>query len=313
MKIVFFGNADFGSNTLKFLISSKYHEVVGVVTNEDKRVGRNKKTLSTSIKKIALDRSVPIFEVGDFRDESFLNKLESLKADVFIVIAYKIIPKNIYMMPRYGAINLHASLLPEYRGPSPIQRCLIDNRSRTGLSSFFINKSIDRGELIYQKKIKVSTNDTFYDLWKKLSNEGPAFIDKTLKLVKRGKVDLIDEKLAPSYAPKIDKKELLINWTDSADQVYHQIRAFSPYPCMYTLYCEKRIKIVSAKLIKDKKKAFSFRPGELITLYSRLLVGCSDFLIEILKLKPESKGILCAEDFINGFLNKKQNKIKFFN
>ena len=312
MKIVFFGNADFGSKTLDSLAISDRHKVVAVVTNKDKRVGRNKKLVSTPIKKIALDKKIPIFEVDNINDDTFLDDIKSLKADIFIVIAYKIIPEKIYSMPRYGAINLHASLLPEYRGAAPIQRCLVENRPRTGLSSFFIDNSIDRGKLIYQKKIKVLPNDTFYNLWKKLSSEGPSFIMESLRLIERNKVKLIDENLMPSYAPKIDKKELLINWEESAEKIFHKVRAFSPAPCMHTNWFEKRIKIISVSIVKDKNIR-DFEPGEIRVLNNKLLVGCKENLIEVLKLRPESKGILSGKEFINGFLNKKQNKIIFFN
>lgn len=310
MKIIFFGNADFGSATLESLAASIDHEVMAVVTNKDKRAGRNKKLVSTPIKKIALDKNIPIFEVDNVNDDIFLSNIKSLKADVFIVIAYKIIPEKIYSMPRYGAINLHASLLPEYRGPAPIQRCLIDNRSRTGLSSFFINNFIDRGRLIYQEKIKVLPDDTFYDLWKKLSSKGPSFIKESLRLIEKKEVKLIEESLVPSYAPKIDKKELLIDWEESAEVIFHKIRAFSPIPCMYTNYSGKRIKIISANIANSNNS--NLKPGEIMILNNKLLVGCKNSLIEILKLRPESKSILSVKEFINGFLNKKQNKIIFF-
>jgi len=311
MKIVFFGNADFGGDTLKFLISSNSHKVTAVVTNKDKKVGRNKKIQCTPIKKIAIDKKIPVIEVNDINNGDFLKQLKGLDVDIFIVIAYKIIPKEIYSMPKYGAINLHASLLPEYRGPSPIQRCLIDNRERTGLSSFFINNSIDKGELIFQKKVKVSSNDTFYELWNKLSSEGPDFIKETLKLIQKKETRLIQEPLIPSYAPKIDKKELLIDWKEDAEKIFHKVRAFSPYPSMYTLYSKKRIKIISSKLTKESTGK-NFRSGQILIDSSRLLIACKDRFLEILKLRPESKGILLGREFINGFLNKSQNKIEFF-
>ena len=311
MKIVFFGNADFGGDTLESLISSHNHEVAAVVTNKDKKIGRNKKIQSTPIKKIAVDKKIPILEVDDINEHKFLKQLKSLKADIFIVIAYKIIPKEIYSMPKYGAVNLHASLLPEYRGPSPIQRSLIDNRERTGLSSFFINKAIDKGELIYQKKIKISSNDTFYELWSKLSSEGPSFMSKTLDLVEKKEAKLIQEPLLPSYAPKIDKKELLIDWKESADKIFNKVRAFSPYPCMHTFFFSKRIKIISVKLTR-KSIDRNIKPGQILIDSSRLFIASEDSFIEVLRLKPESKAILSAQEFINGFLNKSQNKIEFF-
>ena len=311
MKIVFFGNADFGSETLNSLVSLNAHEVVAVVTNKDKSVGRNKMKVSTPIKKVAVENNIPVFAVDDIRDNNFIDKLRALNADIFIVIAYKILPKKIYSMPKHGAVNLHASLLPEYRGASPIQRCLIDNKRKTGLSSFYINKTIDGGSLIFQKEIKVFPDDNFYDLWKRLSDEGPSFMKETLRLIEKNQTKLINAKLVESYAPKISKEELLIDWMDSAEEIFHKIRAFSPYPCMYTVYDEKRVKIVSSGLFKKEHPVCE--PGKITVLENKLLVACRDSFIEILKLKPESKGVLSGEDFINGFLNKKQNKIKNFN
>ena len=300
MKIVFFGNADFGLDTLKSLIASNNHEVIGIVTNEDKKIGRNKKIYSTPIKKIAIREKILLFEIDKIDNNNFLNNLQSLNADLFLVIAYKIISEKIYSMPRYGAINLHASLLPEYRGPAPIERCLIDNRKRTGLSSFFINSSIDKGRLIYQKKILVSQNDTFYDLWKKLSTEGAVFIKETLKLVKNNQKKLTKETLFPSYAPKIDKKELLINWNNSAEEIYHKIRAFSPYPGAYTYYKNKRVKLFGSK-ISNNKVGITLQPGHINYNKPFLQIGTGSKEIIIVKnIQIEGKKRLPATQYILG-------------
>ena len=309
MKIVFFGNADFGLKTLIRILDSSSHQVIGVVTNSDKKIGRNKQKRSTPIKKIAIERKINLIEQDNLSDIDFTKKIKSLNADIFLVIAYKIMPKSLYSLPKYGSVNLHASLLPQYRGAAPIQRAIIDNLSKTGLSTFFINEFVDKGKIILQKEVEILSNDTFEDLWKRLAEKGGDVVLKTLELVELNKreVGKKNQNLKASYAPKIKKEELLIDWKEPAERIYNKIRAFSPYPCMYTYYNKKRVKIVFSDL-KDQKITKGQIPGAILTEEGKLFVKCGDFFIQILSLAPESKKKMSASEFINGFIKKSNSK-----
>ena len=312
MKIVFFGNADFGLHALKSLVQSPEHEIIAVVTNPDNKVSRNKKRLKP-VRKFALNNSIKLIEQDNISEKHFIEDLKKKNADIFLVVAYKIIPKEIYNIPKYGAINIHASLLPQYRGAAPIQRALMNGDNSTGISTFFINEKIDRGELIYQKKVPIKNSDSFEDLWIRLSKEGPAIIKRTLELIEIGQKELVDRsELKASYALKINKDELRINWSEEASLIYNKIRALSPYPCMYTTYDNKRIKIVSSKISNNESIDIE-KPGSFALINGRLFVCCVEGFIEILELIPESKGILSAQEFINGFLsNSKSSEIEAF-
>ncbi len=310
MKIVFFGNADFGCNVIDGLVSSK-HDIVGVVTNKDKKSGRNLRLSQTPIKKKALSLGLNLIEQDDLKESMFINQLKEISADLFIVIAYKILPKEIYQIPVLGSINLHASLLPAYKGAAPIQRAIINNESYTGLSSFFLNESIDGGELIFQSKVDIDKNDTFKEVWTKLYIDSSDFILETLELIENKEKRLIKGcPLIESYASKIKKTELKIDWNEKNTLVHNKIRAFSPYPSMYTVFNGKRLKILKSRIISDNIN--SRISGEVFAENSRLLVKCGVGALEILSLQPDSKRKMDAIDFINGsILSNSEKTIAF--
>ena len=310
MNIVFFGNADFGCNTLVDLIESE-HNLVGVVTNKDAKSGRSQNYISTPIKKTALEYNTFLLEVDNIQDKGFVDRLNSLNADLFIVIAYKILPQMIYSLPKYGSINIHASLLPQYKGPSPIQQALINGDNQTGLSSFFINKSIDGGSLIFQKEIDILNSDDFGSLWKKLSDLSASFTKKTIDLISSNKKELINKKISESYAPKISKDQLRVNWEEDAIKIHNQVRAFSPYPCMFSLLNKKRIKIFKTKPLKILPEK-QFESGQFFIDNNQIVVKCGEDFLEILELQPESKKRLSASEFLNGHLSSIE-KYKFEN
>ena len=307
MKIIFFGNADFGLNTLINLIESSKHDVLALVTNPDKSVKRSKVREFKPLKKTSLSYNVPIIEQDNLSDEKFLKKIKNINADIFLVIAYKILPESVYSIPKYGAINLHASLLPQYRGAAPIHRALINGDDSTGLSTFFINDKIDKGKIIYQERVPIYDKDNFYDLWLRLSQKGAKVIRTTLDLIQNGIYQPLSHSEKESYATKIDKSELVINWNEQSSELYNKIRAFSPYPCMYTFFKELKIKIITS-VITSEFLDESICPGSIVISKSRLFVKCADSYIEILSLQPDSKRIMNAQDFINGFINKSNFK-----
>ena len=312
MKIVFFGNADFGCKTLEALCSINNHQVVGVVTNSDKKRGRNLKLLPTPIKSLSKKLNLNIIENDNLKDSNLVNLLHSLKPDIFIVIAYKIMPKEIYSIPKFGSINLHASLLPAYKGAAPIQRAIINGEQYTGLSTFFLNDSIDGGKLINQIKISISNEDTFENVWNSLNIISPEFVINTLELIIEKQINIIDDlSIKESFAPKILKKDLKINWNEPNYIIHNKVRAFYPFPSMYTFLGTKRIKILKTTIsdyVDDSSKI-----GEIIIIENKLIVKCGVGFVEINMLQPDSKKEMKSIDFINGFaklLNQPFNVLK---
>ncbi|MAV64029.1 MAG: methionyl-tRNA formyltransferase [Candidatus Marinimicrobia bacterium] len=307
MKVVFFGNADFGIKALEAICESKEHEVLAVVTNEDKKYGRRQNLKSTPIKDFAIKRNLRLIEKDKINDNFFINKLKKIKADIYVVVAYKILPKKIYSIPDYGAVNIHASILPSYKGAAPIQRAIINNESSSGLSSFFINERVDSGELINQKKVDVNKNDSFGDLWTKLFLKSGLFMLETLELVLAGKNNLIEfSSSVESFAPKISKNELKINWEEQSLLIHNKIRAFSPYPCMHTYFKAVRVKIIKSSIEGLSSSGFSDaykrNPGQLYVHEKKLFVFCGSGVIRIISLKLESKKNISSIEFINGYL-----------
>ena len=312
MNLIFFGNADFGSKTLLSLIESDKHKVNAIVVSKTITKSRKKNKNSNPIKTIALNHKIKLFEKDNLNDPNFITELKKIKSDVFIVIAFKLLPKEIFSIPKFGTINLHASLLPSYRGAAPIQKAIMNGDNETGLSTFFINEKIDKGKIIYQKKVKILKTDSFLELWTRLSNNGPDALKKTLDLIQKKQANIIkDINIKPSYAPKIKKSDLLINWKlDTSDIIHNKIRAFSPMPCMYTYFGKMRIKILKS-FVTDINTQTKLPVGSIIIHDNQLLVNCIDKFLRIDILFPESKNKIISSEFVNGY-KKEIESIKSF-
>lgn len=308
MRILFFGNADFGIPSLHYLHNSS-NNLLSVVTNKDKKFGRGNKYSLTPIKEYSLKNNINIIEADNLSDSDFIIRIQGLKPDLIIVIAYRILPQEIFAIPTYGTVNLHASLLPKYRGAAPIQRAILNNEKETGITTFFIDKKIDTGSIILQKKIKINKADSFGDIYTLLSKEGPIIIKKTIKHILDGKPSL-NQKDGHTYAKKIKKNENQIKWTSSSQEVVNTIRAFSPSPGAFSYLSDKRVKLLRGKEIKYHKIN---NPGEISINSGKFIVGTSMGAVEILELQLEGKRVMGAAEVINGFqsLNKKQLKFEF--
>ncbi len=307
MNIVYFGNADFGLPTLDKLSLSD-HNLTHIVTNEDQIKSSRGKSKSTPIKKWALKNDVSVIETDNLHDISFLQKLKSINADIFIVIAYKVIPKELYSIPIYGAMNLHASLLPKYRGAAPIQRALLSGDNKTGVSTFIINSGIDKGKIISQKSSSISINDNFMTLHDKLSSLGADIILESLEnLYLRKK--LIEQSGDPTYAKKIRKEELCISWNKPSFYIHNQIRAFAPFPGSYTFFEGNRVKILKSKYSQDKHS--NINPGHIVYKDGKMFIGTIDNPLEIQSLKVEGKSEMTAPEFYNGYISSPKESKRF--
>jgi methionyl-tRNA formyltransferase len=235
MRIVFMGTPEFAVASLKALVASN-QDVVGVITAPDRPQGRGKKVGVSAVKAFALLNELTVLQPDNLKDGSFINELLALKADLQIVVAFRMLPEIIWSMPKLGTFNLHASLLPQYRGAAPIHWALINGEIETGITTFFLDKKIDTGKIILQEKEVIQEDDDFGTLYGKLMVKGAALILKTIALIENGQAAPLsqnDENQNPS-APKIFKKDCEINWDQEADRVYNFVRGMSPYP---TAWC----------------------------------------------------------------------------
>ncbi len=308
MKIIFFGNADFGIPTLDSIFSSSKHTLLSVVTNPDKKAGRGKNNTSTPIKIWATENHVNISEISNLKDPIFLKSLENSNADLFIVIAYRILPNKIFEIPKYGTMNLHASLLPKYRGAAPIQRALLNGEKNTGISTFIINDKVDKGKIILQEKTSISDKDNYSSLYTKLSDMGSNLVLKSIMQLEQG-IPLKEQNKKTKYAKKIDKNELKINWNNNALDIINKVRAFSLSPGAYSTFKNKRIKILDADISDLDLR--DLNQGDIFINQNQLYVKSNNYAVKINLLKPEGKQIMTSTDFVNGYLTANDNRLKF--
>ena len=294
------GNPYFAISPLKKIIDSQ-HDLVAIISNPPKPMGRKKVLKYTDVGKFALDNNIKLIELDSFDNQKIYREVVSLNVDLFIVVAYRILPTKYIEIPKLGAINIHASLLPKYRGAAPIQWALMNGDAFTGVSIFQIEKKVDTGKIIFQDSIKIENDDNFETLSIKLSKLGGEAIIKSLDMLARGKINLIIQDNSQfTRAPKINKDMLKIDWSWPGEKINNWVRGLSPYPAMYTVYKEKKIKIFKVKLLKETSK--SSHPGKIDIIDSkRLIVHSNDYMVAILELQHEGKKRLKVIDFLKGF------------
>lgn len=309
------GTPQFAVPSLDIIYKSGY-TISAVVTVPDKKKGRGLQFSFSEIKEYALHNNLPILQPENLKDETFRDKINSLKPDLIVVVAFRILPKDIFTIPGFGSINLHASLLPKYRGAAPINRAIINGEKETGVTTFFLKESIDTGNIILQKKISIEENDDAGILHDKLSVLGAEAVLETVRLIEDNKVELItqDEKLVSS-APKIFKEDCIINWESSSENLFNFIRGLSPYPAAYTYLHGKMIKIF--KVLRSEF-ILNAEPGRIIIKDKKLYAGTKDFPVEILELQIEGKKRISAAEYINGLRNAENysaenSSVKFSN
>tara|TARA_B100000809_G_scaffold261905_1_gene311733 strand:- start:818 stop:1756 length:939 start_codon:yes stop_codon:yes gene_type:complete len=297
IKIIFFGNTEFSNPVL--LKCAQSYNVCSVVTNPSKKMGRGQKLVDTPVKILSNDHNLEVIECDNLLDKEFVKKLEDINPDLFVVVAYKILPKSLLSIPKYGAINLHSSLLPKYRGAAPIQRAILNHEKMTGVSTFLIEPRVDTGKILEQAQCDINDSDNYGSLSAKLSNIGADLVVSSIEkyLTKEIKPYLQDESLA-TLAPKIMKEEFLINWDKMASDIHAQIKAFSPYPGAYTFLDGKRIKFFESELINNQS---SRQSGEVDNIANDFFdIACSIGSLRVYKVQMEGKKMMPAKDFILG-------------
>lgn len=300
LNIIFFGSSNLSVEVLRVITKAGY-PVSGVVTQPDKRAGRHLKLQETPVKNFSESLSLKIFTPSNLKDETFKNALTAIPCDLFIVVAYGLIlPAEILKIPKLYPVNIHASLLPEYRGAAPIQHAIIDGKTQTGISIIRMNEKMDEGDIISQAKVSIDITDNSVSLEKKLACLASQEILEVLKSIEDGSITFSkQDSRKATFAPKLTKNSGLIDWQSSAEAIFNQIRACLPWPVAFTYFKGKRIRIFSAQIAAESK--LSAKPGEIISLNAgSITVATGKSSLKIIRLQPESSRQLEAREFISG-------------
>jgi methionyl-tRNA formyltransferase len=302
MKIVFMGTPEFAVPSLKELAQSE-HEIVGVVTGPDRKRGRGQQVRKTAVKKYAEKLDTEILQPQDLKDEDFCKQLRKLNPDVFVVVAFKILPEKVINIPQYGAINLHASLLPKYRGPAPINWAIINGEQESGYTIFQIEKSIDTGDILEQKKVDIGKTDTSQELHDQLAEIGARGLKKTIDKMETGNIEAIpQEDQKATKAPKVNSEMGRLDWTQDAEKIKNLINGLSPYPGAFSFFQGARIKFVRADYRSEDSDK---EPGQIAFIENNEMgIQTGRGILLPLELQKAGKKALPIEDFINGFKGK---------
>ena len=303
LKVVFFGTPDFARASLEAIHTSA-HEVVGVVTVADKASGRGQKVHQSPVKTYAVEHDLPLFQPEKLRNEEFLSQIQSLNADIFVVVAFRMMPKVLFSMPRLGTFNLHASLLPDYRGAAPINYAVINGETKSGVTTFFINEKIDEGNILLQAETEISPEDNAGTLHDRLMEIGAKLVVETLNGLAEGKLTEIpqNQKENPKTAYKIFKEDTKIDWEKEVEVIHNFIRGMSPYPAAFTILEvggeQKILKIFKGKF---QKIEHSKENGEIEISKNEFKIYAKNGVYFPEELQLEGKKRMNLKDFLNGF------------
>lgn len=297
MKIIFWGTPDFAVPSLKILLDNN-HQILAVVTAPDKERGRGQKVSFTPIKEFALKNNIPVLQPDKLKAEDFIDSLKTFDCDLYVVVAFKILPREIFTIPKNGSFNLHASLLPKFRGAAPIQWTLIKGETETGVTTFALEDKVDTGNIYMQKKIPILPEDNFGTLHDKLSLLGAHVVLETVNSIENETTLMqkqSDELASP--APKVTKEIMQIDWNKSAEEIHNLVRAFSPFPGAFFIHNEKLIKVFRTKI----DNAMNLATGKILEKKDQLFVGCGNGSIEVIEIQFEGRKKMTAAEFMRGF------------
>lgn len=303
MKVLFMGTPDFAVGTLEALIGSA-HEVIGVYTQPDKPKGRGKALQFTPVKEVAIDHNIPVYQPQKVRKQEVIDEIIALDPEVIVVVAFgQIIPKAILDIPKYGCINVHASLLPKYRGAAPIQWAIIDGEKETGVTTMQMDEGLDTGDMLLKTIIPMDRKETGGSLFDKLSKEGATLLLETLKAVEEGTVKPEkQEETTTKYATMLKKQMGQIDFTKSAASIERLIRGLNPWPSAYTSLNGKTLKIWDADVIESDEKQ---NPGQIIDTVDGLAIGTGEGILIVRELQLEGKKRMDASSFLRGYVVEK--------
>ncbi len=302
LRIVFMGTPEFAVGILDTIIKNNY-EVVGVITAADKPAGRGQKLKYSAVKEYALEHNLTLLQPTNLKDEDFLAALHSLKANLQVVVAFRMLPEVVWKMPKLGTFNLHASLLPNYRGAAPINWAIINGETKTGVTTFFIDDKIDTGAMILSKETAISSTENAGELHDRLMSIGCGAVIETLHLIASGNVTstIQTESVDIKTAYKLNKDNCKIDFSKSGEEIYNLIRGLSPYPSAWCFIKEENeewnVKIHEAKLISE---THNYAVGSIITTKKEMKIAVKDGFIEIISLQFPGKKAMKTSEILNG-------------
>lgn len=307
LKIIFLGTPEFAVESLDRIISQGY-DVRAVVTMPDKTAGRGHKLLQSDVKKYALTKGLDVLQPRNLKDPEFIEQLKSYDADLFVVIAFRMLPEAVWSMPRLGTFNLHASLLPRYRGAAPINRAVMNGEKTTGVTTFFLKHDIDTGDIIAQKSIDIAPDENAGSVHDRLMHLGADMVAETLDMIVASDGNIRtspqpDGEFVP--APKIFAEDCVIDWTQTAEKVRNQIRGLSPYPAARTLIADNKGTAASLKVFSahhaECPELVDAKPGEIAFDKKKIYVKCADAVLTLDEVQLQGKKRMSTDAFLLGY------------
>jgi methionyl-tRNA formyltransferase len=301
LRIIFMGTPEFAVPSLEILVQNKFN-IVAVITTPDKPQGRGQRLTASPVKECAGKNNIPVLQPTNLKSSEFLEQLKSYNANLQVVVAFRMLPEVVWSMPSLGTFNLHASLLPQYRGAAPINWAIINGEKETGATTFFLKHEIDTGGIIFQEKEKIKDDDDAGKLYERLMHKGAALVLKTVKAIETASYPSLpqSEPTEIKHAPKIFKETCEINWNQPSEQIRNFVRGLSPYPAAWATLNGKVFKIFRTQLKVDNRQSTA-KPGEIETDSKTFLkVKTQDGWLSILEFQPEGKKKMSVEEFFRG-------------
>ena len=307
IRIVYFGTPEFAASQLEAIVQAGY-EVAAVITMPDKPAGRGKKIQFSDVKKTALEHGLPLIQPDKLKDPDFLKALESYHADLFVVVAFRMLPAVVWQMPPLGTFNLHASLLPQYRGAAPINHAIINGETETGLTTFFLNEEIDKGKIILQEKLAIRPDETAGELHDELMLLGNRLVVETIQKIEKGDIQPVTQEALSvgqtlKDAPKIFKDFCYIRWNRDCQSIYNHIRGLSPYPAAHTKLQHEKDEPIELKVFASEIELIhhTLPTGTVLTDgKSFLKIAANDGFIHLTTLQQAGKKAMNVDDFLRG-------------
>ena len=303
------GTPQFAVTSLDTIFRSK-HELLGVVTSTDKPAGRGNKIQQSAVKKYAIENNISIYQPEKLKDESFIKNLQELNADLFVVVAFRMLPEIIWKIPKKGTINLHASILPNYRGAAPVNWAIINGEKESGVTTFFINEKIDTGDVLQNEKISIVDGQTAGELHDKLMLVGSKLLIKTINTIEKGNYKTIKQKKTENQrvAPKLRRENTKIDWSKSAFSIRQLILGLNPYPGAWTLLSNNGREL-NFKIFNVKTSNLKVPKKTILLKENKLYVGTKNNALELLEIQLEGKKKMHVNDFIKGNKNIDQSTL----
>ncbi|WP_299525268.1 methionyl-tRNA formyltransferase [Winogradskyella sp.] len=304
LRIVFMGTPDFAVASLKALINHHYN-IVGVITAPDRKAGRGQKLRASAVKEFALKHQLNILQPRNLKAEAFIEELKALNANLQIIVAFRMLPKIVWQMPEYGTFNLHASLLPQYRGAAPIHWAIINGETKTGVTTFFIDEKIDTGAIILSEETSIGSNTTVGELHNTLMDIGSKLVIKTVQLIEIGEVSTTIQPKAENLktAYKLNRDNCKIDWTEELDTIYNKIRGLNPFPTAWCYLNNGENELLTVKIYGTEKQIAKHNQdaGRIISTKNTIQVSCSGGYIKINEIQLPGKRKMDAKSLLNGF------------